>query len=215
MAKCWNCKEELAEDSEYCPHCGYSQSDRTSSPLWGVVEPTTGVWNTKFVSALIDQEANRAVRYRRPLSVLVVELDHAEHIHNELDDDQVKGLLREMSDRLGDAVRDTDTVGFLDGEETPRFVIVLPETDDQGATLAADKIRHAIATKDFSTTGNWSRITVSCGAATIDVKVSGSEEAGVMSRGEYAGNLLADALNALESGRSSGTNRTSVSIISS
>jgi diguanylate cyclase (GGDEF)-like protein len=181
-----------------------------------VVDPITGIWNSKFLNALVGQEANRAVRYHRPLSVLVIELDHAEHIHNELEQIQIEGLLREMSERLGGAVRDTDTVGFLDADGPPHFGIVLPETDEQGATLAADKIRRSIATHDFATAGNWRRITVSCGAATIGV-ITGAvrEEAGLMNRREYTGNLLQEAYQALEAGRSAGTNRTSIGALRS
>jgi diguanylate cyclase (GGDEF)-like protein len=211
MASCWYCNSELPETAQYCPSCGHSQTDRTSSPLFGVVDPTTGIWNSKFLNALIGQEANRAVRYHRPLSVLVVELDHAEHIHKELQQIQVEGLMREISERLGQAIRDTDTVGFLDAEGPPHFAIVLPETDEQGASLAADKIRRSIASHDFSTSGNWSRITVSLGAATIPAYTpQATEEAGLMNRREYTGNLLREAQTALDSGRSSGTNRTTV-----
>lgn len=210
MATCWYCNSELSETSQYCPTCGHSQTDRTSSPLFGVVDPTTGIWNSKFINALVGQEANRSVRYHRPLSVLVVELDHAEHIHKELEAVQIEGLLREMSERLGHAIRDTDTVGFLDADGPPHFAIVLPETDEQGATLAADKLRRSIASHDFSESGAWRRITVSCGAATIDSFPIFNQEAGLMNRREYTGNLLREAYEALERGRSSGTNRTSV-----
>jgi diguanylate cyclase (GGDEF)-like protein len=176
-----------------------------------VVDPVTGIWNSKFINALIGQEANRAVRYHRPLSVLVVEIDHAEHIHNELGHVQVEGLLREISERLGRAIRDTDTVAFLDADGPPHFAIVLPETDEQGATLAADKIRRSIASHDFTTSGNWQRITVSCGAATIPVTAGMHEEGGfVGNRREYTGNLMREAYQALEAGRAGGTNRTSV-----
>jgi diguanylate cyclase (GGDEF)-like protein len=211
MSSCWYCNTELPQASQYCPSCGHSQSDRTSSPLHGVVDHVTGIWNSKFVNALVGQEANRAVRYHRPLSVLLIELDHAEHIHRELEQTQVEGLLREMSERLGHAIRDTDTVGFLDADGPPHFAIVLPETDEQGATLAADKIRRSIASHDFSTTGSWRRITVSCGAATIAIISRNSEEAGLIgNKREYTGNLLREAFQALEAGRSAGTNRTSV-----
>jgi len=87
---------------------------------------------------------------------------------------------------------------------------VLPETDDSGASLAADKIRRSIASHDFGTTGGWQRITVSCGAATIGVLPPRYDEAGIMNRREYTGNLLREAWEALDAGRSSGTNRTSV-----
>jgi diguanylate cyclase (GGDEF)-like protein len=215
MASCWYCNSELSETALYCPSCGHSQADRSSSPLFGVVDPITGIWNSKFINALVGQEANRAVRYHRPLSVLVIELDHAEHIHKELEQIQVEGLLREISERLGQAIRDTDTVAFLDADGPPHFAIVLPETDDQGATLAADKIRRSIATHDFSTAGNWQRITVSCGAATIGVMSRHEEEAGLMNRREYTGNLLREAYHALETGRSGGTNRTSIGALRS
>jgi diguanylate cyclase (GGDEF)-like protein len=210
MATCWYCNSELSETAQYCPSCGHSQTDRTSSPLFGVVDPVTGIWNSKFLNALVGQEANRAVRYHRPLSVLVVELDHAEHIHKELAQIQIEGLLREMAERLGQAIRDTDTVGFLDAEGPPHFAIVLPETDEAGAALAADKIRRSIATHDFSTSGNWRRITVSCGAATIPAYTQAHEEAGLLNRREYTGNLLRESYQALDQGRSSGTNRTTV-----
>lgn len=215
MATCWYCNSALPETAPYCPTCGHSQADRSSSPLFGVVDPVTGIWNSKFINALIGQEANRAVRYHRPLSVLVVELDHAEHIHNELEQVQVEALLREMSERLGQSIRDTDTVAFLDVDGPPHFAIVLPETDGQGATLAADKIRRSIASHDFATAGNWQRITVSCGAATIGVLTRSEDEAGLMNRREYTGNLLREAYQALESGRSGGTNRTTVGALRS
>jgi diguanylate cyclase (GGDEF)-like protein len=210
MSTCWYCSSELPDGSQYCHACGHSQSDHSSSPLFGVVDPVTGIWNSKFINALIGQEANRAVRYHRPLSVLVVELDHAEHIDKELGHIQLEGLLREISERLGTSVRDTDTVAFLDADGPPHFAIVLPETNEQGATLAADKIRRGIAAHDFATGGNWQRITVSCGASTIGLMPPGEVEAGLMSRREYTGNLLREAYQALEAGRSAGTNRTSV-----
>ena len=150
------------------------------------------------------------MRYHRPLSVLVVELDHAEHIHKELEQIQIEGLLREMAERLGQAVRDTDTVSFLDADGPPHFAIVLPETDEQGAALAADKIRRSIASHDFGTTGAWKRITVSCGAATIGAGYRPMDEAGVLNRREYTGNLLRESYQALDHGRSAGTNRTTV-----
>src|ERR1700694_327567 len=149
-------------------------------------------------------------RTSRPLSVRTVELDHAEHIHKELEQIQIEGLLREMAERLGQAIRDTDTVAFLDVEGPPHFAIVLPETDKEGAALAADKIRRSIATHDFATSGNWRRITVSCGAATIDSDYRPKDEAGMVNRREYTGNLLRESYQALDSGRSAGTNRTTV-----
>src|SRR5256884_5206179 len=146
------------------------------------------------------------------MSVLTVELDHAELIHKELEQIQIEGLLGEMAERLGQAIRDTDTVGFLAAYGPHHCAIVLPETDEQGAVLAADKIRRSIASHDFGTTGAWKRITVSCGAATVDAGYRPADEAGMMNRREYTGNLLREAYQALDSGRAAGTNRTTVGV---
>ena len=51
---------------------------------------------------------------------------------------------------------------------------------------------------------------MSCGAATIDAGYRPMDEAGMMNRREYTGNLLREAYEALDYGRSAGTNRTTV-----
>ena len=185
----------MPDGASYCPLCGHSQNDRNTSPLF-VVDATTGLFNSVFMQAVIDQEANRAHRYHRPLSVLVVEVDHAEFIHRDLGTQQVNVLLREVAQILVTAVRDTDTVGFLDSGAAPRFTIVLPETDADGAVLAGDKVRRTIASHDFQAGGNWQRLTVSCGAASVNHERMGKED------------LVSSAAAALEQGRTSGPNRT-------
>ena len=44
---------------------------------------------------------------------------------------------------------------------------MLPETDAAGAVLAADKLRRSVASHDFQTGGNWQRLTVSVGIASV------------------------------------------------
>ncbi len=195
MAACWSCESPVPVDAAYCPSCGHSLSDRNTSPLF-VVDAVTGLFNAVFMQAIIDQEAHRAQRYHRPLSVLVVEIDHADFITRDLPEQQVAMLLRELAQALVAAVRDTDTVGFLDGGGSPRFAVVLPETEHPGAIQAADKVRRLIASRDFQSGGAWARLTVSCAAAATNPDRAERED------------LIASALIALLGGRSSGPNRT-------
>jgi len=194
---CWSCEAQVPQGAQYCPTCGHSQSNRNTSPIF-VVDATTELFNAVFVKAIIGQEANRAIRYKRPLSVLVVEVDHAEHMHHDLGVSQLNGLLRELAQALVQAVRDTDTVGFLDSDGPPHFAIVLPETDAQGAVLAADKTRRSIASHDFQAGGHWQRLTVSVGAATVNLEKIGDQD------------LLQEAYLTLQQGRADGAgpNRT-------
>ena len=181
----------MPEGGDYCPACGHSQTQRNVSPIF-VVDSTTELFNAVFLKAIIGQESNRAIRYKRPLSVLVVEVDHAEHMHNDLGFNQVNALLKELAGALVTAVRDTDTVGFLDSEGPPHFAIVLPETDANGSVLAADKVRRSVASHDFQAGGQWTRLTVSVGAATINLEKMGQQD------------LLHEAFVAVQAGRSAG-----------
>jgi diguanylate cyclase (GGDEF)-like protein len=195
MATCWNCEGQVPEGVRYCPHCANSQVDGSASPLF-IVDPVTGLFNQDFLQALSDQETNRAGRYHRPLSLLVAEVDHAEFINDDLRSPEVADLLRQLGAVLVGAVRDTDTVCAMPGSSPPRFGVVLPETDYEGALNAADKIRRAVASHEFETAGQWSRLTMSCGTATIHHERIGKED------------LLATALAALDAGRAAGPNRT-------
>lgn len=177
--------------------CGHSQTDRNTSPIF-VVDSTTELFNAVFVKAMIGQEVNRAVRYKRPLSVLVVEVDHAEHLNHDLGASQLNGLLKEIGQALQQAVRDTDTVAFLDAEGPPHYGIVLPETDPNGAILAADKIRRSVASHDFQAGGAWQRLTVSVGCASVSHERMNQQD------------LLTEGFQALQVGRvaGQGPNRT-------
>jgi diguanylate cyclase (GGDEF)-like protein len=191
MTVCWSCEAQLPDGALYCLKCGHSQSDRNTSPIW-VVDTTTELFNGVFVKAMVGQEVNRAVRYKRPLSVLVVEVDHAEHFNVELGASQINGLLKEIGEALQLAVRDTDTVAFLDADGPPHYGIVLPETDANGALLAADKIRRSVASHDFQAGGAWQRLTVSVGLATVSHERMNQQD------------LLGEAFTALDTGRASG-----------
>ena len=128
----------------------------------------------------------------------MVEVDHAEHIHNDLGVSQLNSMLKEIGQALVHAVRDTDTVAFLDSDGPPHYAIVLPETDAAGAVLAADKIRKSVASHDFQTGGNWQRLTVSVGIASVSHERMNQQD------------LLTEAYATLHQGRNagSGPNRT-------
>jgi len=185
----------VPEGGRYCPSCAQSQEAGRASPLF-IVDTVTGLFNQDFLQALSDQEMNRAGRYKRPLSVIVCELDHADDIGGELNAAQLDLLRRELGKVLAAAIRDTDTVCAMSEEVVPRYGVVMPETDYEGALNAADKIRRTVAAHEFESGGQWTRLTVSCGAATVHQDRMGHED------------LLVTAREALEAGRAAGPNRT-------
>lgn len=192
MPICWRCEAPLAAGAEFCSNCGHSQLDRDSSPIF-VVDARTQLFNAVFTRAVLDQESRRAIRYKRPFSVLVVELDHAEDLGRELVLGQFDRLLNELGQVLAETVREIDTLGFIEADGAALYAILLPETDAHGALLAGDKVRRAVASNEFRKAGQWRRLTVSCGASTLNLEQMGDQD------------LLDEAWQALRSGRASGT----------
>ena len=106
------------------------------------VDPLTGVATRQAVLDRVEEELERAARYRHPLSVIMVDLDHFKRLnddHGHLAGDMV---LRRIGRTLADSVRTTDCAGRYGGEE---FLVVLPETDADEAAAVAEKLRRIVA----------------------------------------------------------------------
>ena len=104
-------------------------------------EGLTGLYRREAVLEILDREWSRSIRYDRPLSIALADLDRFKWVndrHGHLAGDLV---LQRVAAELRSQVRETDFIGRFGGEE---FLIVLPETQLDGATLLAEKIRERI-----------------------------------------------------------------------
>ena len=191
---CAACGAPMASDANYCSNCATAREDPGTRALF-VVDGVTGLFNGAFTAAMVDHETSRAIRYKRPLSILIALIDHSDFIASDLGPVNGAALLREVADVLAGAVRDIDTVGYL-GD---RYCILLPETDLSGAMVAADKIMHSVATHQYeSGRGQWERLTISLGVAAVNTDRMGRQD------------LIEVATQALLEGRSDGSNRVHV-----
>ena len=106
-------------------------------------EPLTGLLRREAVLESLAREAERAQRYRRPLTVAMADIDHFKDVndaHGHLAGDRV---LQRVAAELITGLRATDTVGRYGGEE---FLIVWPETRIEDAAKVAEDIRHRVST---------------------------------------------------------------------
>lgn len=101
-----------------------------------------------------------SVRHLRPLSVLILDIDHFKPYNDTYGHLAGDEVLRQVGRSLSTTSRRSDIVARLGGEE---FGILLPETDREGATILADRFRQAVEATDWSLRP----ITVSVGATTI------------------------------------------------
>ncbi|MCX7625491.1 MAG: GGDEF domain-containing protein [Candidatus Sumerlaeaceae bacterium] len=106
----------------------------------------TGIKNRRLVLELMQHEVERARRYRFPLCVVMIDIDHFKHVndtHGHLVGDEV---LRQFAKILEENTRAVDIVGRYGGEE---FIIVMPETGLDGALVSAERIRTAVENHEF------------------------------------------------------------------
>ncbi len=123
----------------------------------------TNLPNRRAFEDAMQREFSRSTRYTRPLSLLVIDIDHFKKIndvHGHLAGD---AALRQFATLLKANLRRDDVAGRMGGEE---FAVLLPEIDDVGARLAAEKIRHLTDQHRFEFEGAVMPITISVGVAT-------------------------------------------------
>lgn len=129
--------------------------------LMSITDPLTGIYNRRYFDHALMEEYARAFRQRRPLGVLIVDVDHFKNINDHyghLIGDEVLKLLASLLKK--ELRRSTDLVARYGGEE---FVVVLPETDQAGAVQVAERIRQDVMTLDLSEHHADLAITVSIG----------------------------------------------------
>ncbi len=139
-----------------------------------IIDGLTGAHNKRYFLEFLEREMARCTRYGRPLSLLMLDLDHFKQIndtHGHLTGDFV---LKEMSRRLLGRIRKEELLARYGGEE---FAAVLPETSHEGALQFAEQIRQIVEREVFEYEGDSLRVTVSIGVATVEgTSESGPEE---------------------------------------
>jgi diguanylate cyclase (GGDEF)-like protein len=136
-----------------------------------VTDGLTGLGNYRFFQTTLTREIERAVRFQRPLALLMLDLDLFKEV-NDVHGHQVGNVvLVEVAERLRVEVREVDVVARYGGEE---FVVVLPETAGEGAGLTADRICAAIRGRPFDVGEIRLPVTISIGVAVFPAQGDGA-----------------------------------------
>ena len=127
------------------------------------IDPLTGIANRQTVLARLDEELTRANRYRRQLSVIIIDLDHFKRLNDAHGHAAGDVVLRYVGQRLAASVRTVDVAGRYGGEE---FLVVLPETGPEAAASLAEKLRRAVGGSEVRLPdGEMVSVTLSAGVA--------------------------------------------------
>ena len=130
---------------------------------YSITDPLTGVWNRRYFEMKARDELERAMRFGRPFSLLMVDIDNFKNVNDRFGHRSGDEVLVELARRMTEVTRDIDTCARYGGEE---FVLLLPETDSEGARVVAEKLRRIVSDAPIgvSDAGRLS-VTVSVGVA--------------------------------------------------
>lgn len=124
-------------------------------------DPLTQLLNRRGFEARAALALALAVRNARPLSVLSIDIDFFKRINDTYGHDVGDMVLQALARTLAERARDSDVLARFGGEE---FVLLLPDTDAQGAKHMAEHLRQSIADLHLAPVGH---ITVSIGVSSL------------------------------------------------
>jgi diguanylate cyclase (GGDEF)-like protein/PAS domain S-box-containing protein len=154
----------------------------------------TAVPNRRSFDIALERECRRAKRARKPVAVIVVDVDHFKSYNDRYGHQAGDECLRRVARAMSEVVqRPGDLLARYGGEE---FAVILPETDKVGATLVAENIRRAVEAQAIPHAGSVN------GLVTISVGVSWKW----MDRDNMGPALLGEADQALYEAKGSGRN---------
>ncbi|WP_283150505.1 sensor domain-containing diguanylate cyclase [Silvimonas soli] len=122
----------------------------------------TGLANRRKFFSWIKEIQHQSDRYLQSWSVLALDVDHFKQVNDTYGHDAGDVVLRTLADILRASVRDCDIAARFGGEE---FVVVLPQTTQQGAVVVAERIRQSLAQKVIIANEQEIRCTISIGIA--------------------------------------------------
>ncbi len=161
-----------------------------------VTDQLTGLYNRRYLASHLSAMFDRAFWTGRPLSVMVLDIDHFKSVNDKHGHDVGDRVLKEFADRISLSIRGIDLACRYGGEE---FLIAMPDTDLAFASVVAERLRQEIAAAKFSFNGGRDdlTVTVSIGLASTE---SGPEE-------DSAQKLIKRADEALYEAKNGGRNR--------
>jgi diguanylate cyclase (GGDEF)-like protein len=157
-----------------------------------ITDKLTGLFNRSIIDTLIQVEIERAKRNNKPISVLLFDIDHFKKINDTYGHDKGDYALKTIAEIARRTLRKSDYIIRWGGEE---FLVILPETDLDGAKKVAEKIRSNVENYNLKVIG---KVTVSIGVTMLKM-------------GEPLDNAIKRADEALYAAKNKGRNRVEVS----
>ncbi len=127
-----------------------------------ITDPLTGIHNRRYFFQAAQRELKRTIRYKHPLTAIMVDIDHFKHVNDTCGHADGDEVLRSVAQCLQRNVRQIDILCRYGGEE---FAILLSETNIEQAMQTAERIRLEIENLSLIFGNTAIAITISLGLA--------------------------------------------------
>lgn len=124
----------------------------------------SGLNNRRCFMERAEEAFQRALRYREPLSVLMLDIDYFKKINDVYGHHVGDAVIRNFSDMLSSTFRGTDVVGRMGGEE---FAVVMIQADAETAFAKAERFRAAVESNCLCIQAQTLRMTISIGISEL------------------------------------------------
>lgn len=149
-----------------------------------LVDPLTGVFNRRYLDTRLEKAVQRAQQSSKPISVMMLDIDHFKNINDTYGHDVGDRVLKEVAKTLQVSIRPFDLLARIGGEE---FIIVMPDTDLETATGASDRLRKKIESLGIVPADATQKIAVTVSIGCADVRHHQKEKvASVLMRADKA-----------------------------
>ncbi len=134
----------------------------------------TGLYNHRMFYKLLEDELARAKRFNRPVSLLMIDIDHFKQVNDTYGHQAGDAIIKGLGNLLGRQARTIDRVCRYGGEE---ITVILAETENTAALGIAERLRAAVEQESFDIGNNHIvHITVSIGFAAWPVQATSGDE---------------------------------------
>jgi len=124
----------------------------------------TQLFNRRATMDILVSELSRASRDLKPLTVMMVDIDHFKSVNDRFGHPAGDAVLCEVARRLRSSMRAYDTVGRFGGEE---FLVVAPGCDSSPSRAQAERLREIVSSQPVKVKDLSIDVTVSVGVATV------------------------------------------------
>jgi len=134
-----------------------------------IADGLTGVHNTRYLMEFLDHELARYSRYGRPLSQMMIGIDHFKEVQVTFGPDAADQVLREVAAVIKARIRKSDCLARSGSQE---FVLVMPEVGTEKACIVAESLRGLVEARAVAWEDKRIPVTISIGVVQVTPDVS-------------------------------------------